>query len=184
MNAKQRTALSRILKREEKIRPDTFGLHPSMGVWCITDNNVAIMFRQKPEGFTEGNQNDTPAQYLTEQMEKGDFILSSTPIDIPAWKAATKGYQRKFLSAKNTSVPPLLYIETRDRNGCARGANYNAQYVLDAVEAIGAKSLLFVATQITAPYSLPPLLVMQEDWMDDSTLPVAIVLPVRTGRTA
>ena len=96
MNAKQRTALSRILKREEKIRPDTFGLHPSMGVWCITDNSVAIMFRQKPEGFTEGNQNDTPAQYLTEQMEKGDFILSSTPIDIPAWTAQISVCKKYF----------------------------------------------------------------------------------------
>jgi len=177
MTVKQKTALNRILEREKLIRPDTFGLRASLDKWVITDGAMAVMFHEKPDGFHAGSKMDSLAEYILDEFENGNFILASTQIDIPTWKADTKGYQQKKLRSKQQPAHPMLHIEAIGEDGRVYEGHYNKQYVLDAVEALGSKAFLYISTRSRKPGQSPSLMVLHEDWMEDRTLPFALILP-------
>lgn len=176
MTVKQKNALNRILKRELKKYPETSGLHASLDKWIISDGAVAVLFHQKPDSFPDGKQEDNIAEFIQKEFETADYFRISALIDIPDWKIATKGYQQKFI--RGSSTPPIpdfhAFAQTFDGRTC--DAHFNLQYVLDAVEAIGSKAIVYLSTERG---HMPTLLVMHEDWMEDRSLPIAIVMPYR-----
>lgn len=182
MTVKQKNALNRILNREQKIHPDRAGLHASLDKWTISDGAVAVLFYDKPDTvFSEAVRMDKIAQFIQTEFENADYTKICTPIDIPEWKIATKGYQQKFIRSKETPPIPDFHAFALDYNGNTRDAHFNLQFVLDAVEAVGSKAIAFLPTK---PRPIPTLLVMHEDWMEDSAPPIAIVMPVRQAKPA
>lgn len=195
MTKKQLAALQRIIDREasriawgkERLKEtdqDSMreaGLHPSRDRYVVTDGNVAIIFRDKPEGVHEVERMDGLYDIMRTEIEFNDqfydhlLALTVTASRINEWKHMSFAW--KAGKTSKTGAIPVKLTAQREDGGTLEGF-YDPRYVLDAAEAIGPGAMLYIGRYSkNSPFC--SLLVFPRDWMENKDHVTGYVLPLR-----
>lgn len=190
MTKKQIAALQRILEREaaeHRMRPDrpSPGQHPCGGKYAVTDGMICVLMDAPEPTLPLGEQADTFAEIVhKERKSEAHYPVPADQINVSKWRTQAKRRNEQSQRVKlSTSIlpPEKLRIDDLEATGAPTviEGQFNPQLLVDAVEAVGGDSLLFLGYG-RFNKRFPSLLVMPPEWTEiNCSDPIALVLSLR-----
>lgn len=179
MLKKQTVSLNRILDRERLYREGKpCGVHPAGDGYIITEGHVAVLIREKPDGFPEADRQDDAFKQIQNDRDYGNHVLALTVTSdiIKEWKRLSKDW-KAGKTHKTGAVP--VEITAKYEGGSKVSGFFNPLLLVDAVEAVGIGCMVYIGHNTRWTSHWTTLFVYPKDWMETDPDIVAFVLPLR-----
>lgn len=179
MLKKQITALNRILDWERFYREDKpCGIHPAGDRYVVTEGHIAILLRDKPDGFHEADRQDSILNSIKSDRDYGDHTLafSVTAGQIKEWKRLSKLLKER--KTHNIGVAPVEITAQREDGSTVSGF-FTPLLLVDAAEAVGTGCMVYIGYNTRWNIQWPTLLIYPKDWIGTDPEIIGFVLPIR-----
>lgn len=179
MLKKQIVALNRILDWERFYRNNnSCGVHPTGDRYVVTEGHIAILLREKPDGFPEADRQDGILKSIENDRGYGDYTLafSATADQIKEWKRLSKPWKEG--KTHKTGAVPVEITAQRDDGNKVSGF-FNPLLLVDAAEVVGTGCMFYIGHNTRWNSHWPTLLVYPKDWMGTDPKIMGFVLPLR-----
>lgn len=176
---KQITALNRILDWERFYREDKpCGVHPAGDRYIVTEGHIAILLRDKPDGFPDADRQNSILNSIESDRNYGDHILAFcvTADQIKEWKQLSKPWKEGRIH--NACAVPVEITAQRE-NGSTVSGFFNPLLLVDTAEAVGTGCMFYIGHNTRWNSYWPTLLVYPKDWMGTDPELMGFVLPLR-----
>lgn len=184
LTKKQCTALRRIMSREEQAykkyekKPEP-GVHPSRDMFAVSDFHMVVLLPGKPEGLPLSFESNSLYDFVRCDFDNREPSLFESVPGASILRRAASEWQK---SGSPMNKVALVEMSIMNSIPNIKNAYFNAQYVLDAVEAVGGKPRFYIAYDRTHPQKPPVLFVLPCEWMKQSGQIIAVVCPKIRGR--
>lgn len=186
LTSKQIAALSRIINNEtvqiKQNRTDAApaakgnlirtGVHPSGGRYAVSDGACLVILDESPD-FPIANRNDAYEKRIRAAEERGDYWLVDERVDIKTIRNAA--HMKRCAPAD----APSMEVSCKTASGRLISGVFNAQYLLNVVEAVGTGAMIYLGYHDRSKMTFPTLVVYPKNWMERGTSIIGFLMPRR-----
>ena len=141
--------------------PKPAGLHPSGTRYAVTDGALTIMTTDEPEGIPLVSRFDECNEFVESFVKDGRSYLMNNPPSVEDCKNAIRDWKKN-----PTTKFPKIYVSAETEIGTVSSC-FNARLLLDALEAMGTYTHVYIGMDKTNRWRYPCLTIYRRDGRDE-----------------